>query len=81
MKLVGLHFSQLTVSDRSADKQSVVALIFCLPPLLPFSPLSGERERSAMEVDASDLERIGVYMTTASVNRAGRTIVWYAMLF
>jgi len=50
MKLVVLHYSQLTVNDRSADKQSGVNLVLSSPAYPPpLSPTSGEREVSARQ--------------------------------
>ena len=72
MKLVVLGYSQLMVSDRSADKWSV-AVVSRLPS--PLLHTSGKRERSAAAADASDLVGIGVCsvcVTNASVTRSGR---------
>ena len=86
MKLALLYYSQLTVNDRSADKQSGVNLVNvallspAYPPPLPRT--SGERERSAA-TNASDLVGMSVCMTNASISQAGRrqaasnSVIWY----
>ena len=53
------HYSQLTVNDRSADKQSDVNLVLSSAASAPpQSPVSGERERSAVEHSSLRFESI-----------------------
>ena len=61
MKLVVLHFSQLTDKIVTADKQSGVNLKLSSPAYLPpISSTSDERERLAA-ADASHFVGIGIY--------------------
>ena len=48
MKLVVLHYSQLTANDRSGDKWSGVNLTLSSPAYPPLSPTSGRRQQTPM---------------------------------
>ena len=48
MKLVVLHYSQLTANDRSGDKWSGVNLTLSSPAYPPLSPTSGRWQQTPM---------------------------------
>lgn len=76
LNFVGLHFSQLTVTDSLAGKRAGANLALfspTYPPLLPLSQANGRAYAVVVAVDAGDLGGIGIYMIgNASISLAGR---------
>jgi len=70
MKLVGLHYSHLTVNDRSADKRGLVLILCChLPPTLPLFPLPQANGRGRRQVAAADTSGLVGPVPNASISQ------------
>jgi len=66
MKLVVLHYSQLTANDRSGDKWSGVNLTLSSPAYPPLSPTSGRRQQMPMIL----LQSVSGWLMPLSVGQA-----------